>query len=442
VGKIRACAGVVQMTGPDTRMDQLTHVKPANPLPVKCAHCTMPDLDFVATPYLLVKGFAAPAETAPAEVGNFLVRDRVRKILELVVPGACRFVPTAEKKSAKAIKEWWLAAPTHVVGASGLPLALHRMASKGDQRCSKCGEPSTGYYPWVQIKGKPNQYRFVGLDGCDCRGLDVFKTKYWSAIDTVENQYAEGVEYFRKRGEELPPWSNFGKDLGLKEPPHPQRWTRIHLDRDLFFSVRLEQLLKKAKVKGQLVRLMMGDNEHVQPTPEDIAWAEEQLQVLARAGLVDAKPAAAAGAKSGGADKWFGEYLKKNAAKKPPAKVDFQSIEKKQKVSLPAQYKDFMSVVGPKAFRNVMQIDGFTAKVLPPKKLDFIDYRRDKWDELGAESDVDGIAFAETDHGDVFVFETSKKKNAAVYWYNHEENTVEPFAASFAECIRRFDQST
>jgi hypothetical protein len=191
-----------------------------------------------------------------------------------------------------------------------------------------------------------------------------------------------------------------------------------------------------------LVRLMMGDNEHVLPTPEDIVWADEQLQVLARAGLVDAKPATAAGTKSGGADKWFGEYLKKNAAKRPPAKVDFQAIEKKQKVSLPAHYKDFVSRVGAKSYPDVMQIEGFTARVLPPKKLNFKDYRRDKWEELGVESDVDGIAFAETDHGDVFVFVTSKKKDAAVYWYNHEENTVEPFAASFAECIRRFDQKS
>ena len=60
-----ASAGVVEMTGPDTRMDE-----GANPLPVKCPHCTMPDLDFVAEPYRLATGFTAPVETAPAEVGN------------------------------------------------------------------------------------------------------------------------------------------------------------------------------------------------------------------------------------------------------------------------------------------------------------------------------------------------------------------------------------
>jgi hypothetical protein len=52
---------VVEMTGPDTRMDQFgNRDEPANPLPVKCPHCTMPDLESIAEPYLLAKGFAAP----------------------------------------------------------------------------------------------------------------------------------------------------------------------------------------------------------------------------------------------------------------------------------------------------------------------------------------------------------------------------------------------
>jgi hypothetical protein len=424
-------SGIVEMTGPDTRMDER-----ANPLPVKCPHCTMPDLDFVAKPYLLTRGFASPAETAPAEVGNFLVRDRVRKILEIAVPGACSFVPAAEKTSKKPIKEWWLAVPARVVEMPGLPLA-----SKKDGRCKKCGEPSLGYYPYVPIKGKPNEHRHIGLDKCDYCGIDVFKPKQWLAVDTAENQYAEALKYTEK-GEEPPPWSNFGARLGVKDPPpHPQRWTRVNISRELFFSVRLEQLLKKAKVKGQLVRAL---NERVpqladvQPSADDLEWIEEKLRLLAKAGLVDARPAAPA-KKSSGADKWFGEYLKNNAAKKPPDKIDFAAIEKKRKLTLPKEYKDFVSVIGPKAFKNVMEIDGFTARVLAPTKLDFKDYRRDKWDQLGVESDVDGIAFAATDHGDVFVFDASKNGHA-IFWYDHEQNAVEPFAASFAECIKRFDQ--
>src|SRR5689334_10530180 len=85
----------VEMVGPDSQMDRFGSAeRPANALPAKCPHCTVPNFDFVAKPYLLAKGFAIPAETTHAEVGNFLVRERARKILELVVPGACTFHPT------------------------------------------------------------------------------------------------------------------------------------------------------------------------------------------------------------------------------------------------------------------------------------------------------------------------------------------------------------
>src|SRR5688572_4410720 len=132
------------MTGPDTRMDQFgSRDEPANPLPVKCPHCTMPDLDAVAKPYLLAKGFASPAEHSPAEVGNFLVRERTRRILELVAPGACTFHPTAEKKSKKPT-DWFLAVPAHVIDVPGMP-----ENDKKGERCSKCKAPKLGYqtYP-------------------------------------------------------------------------------------------------------------------------------------------------------------------------------------------------------------------------------------------------------------------------------------------------------
>ena len=47
----------VRMTGPDVRMDVIgdNYYNPANPLPVRCLHCTFPDIDFVPQPYLLTK---------------------------------------------------------------------------------------------------------------------------------------------------------------------------------------------------------------------------------------------------------------------------------------------------------------------------------------------------------------------------------------------------
>src|SRR5438132_9002901 len=77
----------VEMVGPDEQMDQVgDNSEPANRLPIRCAHCSFPDIDFISKPYLLAKGFSSPSEISPAEAGNFLVRDRVKRVLEIVLP--------------------------------------------------------------------------------------------------------------------------------------------------------------------------------------------------------------------------------------------------------------------------------------------------------------------------------------------------------------------
>jgi hypothetical protein len=246
-------------------------------------------------------------------------------------------------------------------------------------------------------------------------------------------------------------------------PTHAERWTRRHIDRDLFFSLRLEQLLKQAKVKGQLVR-SSAFNE-LKPTAEDAAWVEEKLQLLAR-GTRERSSVAAGSKKKGGTLKkgvlkkpgaakkgdaavrrWFGEFLKKNATGKKPPRADFVAVEKKHKLALPQDYKDFISTVGPKSFQDVMQQEGFKVRVLPPGKLDFKTYRRGNtkgvlFDEESLR--VDGVAFADTVHGDCFVFDVSDAGagDYSVLWYDHENSVMEPFAPGFAQCIRRFAERT
>ena len=207
-------------------------------------------------------------------------------------------------------------------------------------------------------------------------------------------------------------------------------------DRNLYFSVRLEQLFRRAKVKGQLVRSY--EFKNIKPTSEDEAWIAEKLKLLAEHGLVDA-PKSAASPPNGAAKKWFQQFVKKNAAKKSQSH-DFAAVEKKQKLALPADYKDFITVVGPKTFADVNGLEGSTTSVLPPAELDFNDYRRGKVPELeGDDAAVDGVAFATVDSGDVFVFDVAAPGGDwPVYFYNHEENSLEHFAANFAECIRRF----
>jgi hypothetical protein len=423
---------VVEMTGPDTRMDQFgNRDEPANPLPVKCPHCTMPDLESIAEPYLLAKGFAAPAEHSLAEVGNFLVRERMRRILALAVPGACTFHPTAEKKSKKRT-DWFLAVPAHVIEVPGM--VEH---DPKRERCKKCGEPKLGYQTYLRARHVAHKMT---------AGVDVFKSKQWYAGQTAEDSLKEVNKYRKKEKIEPLPWSHYG----LTPPPHPQRWTRDGVSRDLYFSVRLEQLLKKAKVKGQLVRLL--DFEGVKPTDADLAWIDEKLALLAEHGLVDTPPKKPAKGRTrdDGTSRWFAQYLKKNAAKKKPAAapIDFAAIEKKHRVALPQDYKDFISTVGEREFEDVMEQEGFSAFVVTPKKLDFRDYRRGKMKNLLFDEEslaVDGVMFAETEHGDAFVFDIAQRDpagNYPIYWYDHEGNVLEPFASTFAACVRRFVERT
>lgn len=209
------------------------------------------------------------------------------------------------------------------------------------------------------------------------------------------------------------------------------------IGRDLYFSVRLEQLFKRAKVKGQLVRL--GYCKDVKTTPEDEAWIAEKLKLLAEHGLVDA-PKPVAGKTGSVAQKWFQQFVKKNAAKKKPG-VDFAVMEKKHKVTLPPDYKNFLTVVGAKTFADVNDMEGSTTSVLPPAELDFKDYRAGKVPYLeGEDAEVDGVMFAAVDSGDVFVFDVRAPGDWPVYFYNHEENVLEHYAANFAECIKRFAQ--
>jgi hypothetical protein len=402
------------MIGPDERIDEHGDCRPANELPLKCPHCTFPDLDYIANPYILARGISIPAETAPARLGNFLIRDRVRLIFELAVPGACSFHSTDAGKT-KVMSPWWLAVPKRKLQTP--------WPKPSPPFCSKCGEPKVWWSPMGPTWEKMRYY--------DTGEIDVFKTAEWGAMATVEDSYEEANAHRKKSG--LPPltWS----ERDVPPPSHPERWTRGNPWRDLYFSVRLEQLLKRARVKGQLVRAL--DFKDVELSGEDVSWIEERLAQLRQNGLVgETKPA-----KNVGAQRWFRDYLKKNARQRRKP-VNFDRVETKHHLALPQDYKNFILTVGPKSFRDVNETEGFRANVLPPERLNFKDYRRGKVPGLDEEeSHIDGVMFASTEHGDCFLFDVSVKGNDyPVFWWDHEQNMLEPFAANFAECIQRFAQ--
>ncbi|HTL30839.1 MAG TPA: SMI1/KNR4 family protein, partial [Tepidisphaeraceae bacterium] len=217
-------------------------------------------------------------------------------------------------------------------------------------------------------------------------------------------------------------------------PTHSQRWTRTNLKRDLFFSVRLWELLKRAKVKGQLVRLWAF--EDVKPSVDDEAWIKEKLALINGAPVKRSKPAA----RSSG-DHWFAEFLQKNGPKRKLPKPAFAAIEKKAKIKLPRDYKEFIATVGPRSFDNVMQQEGYTANILAPGKLDTTQFRRAKLKKLlNGEAPIDGVLFASANNGDAFLFDIARPARGdslAVWYLDHEAHTLEPFAGSFAECIER-----
>src|SRR4051812_3345025 len=284
----------IEMSQGDDLMDEGPDGEPLNPLPVKCELCKMPDLDYVAEPYLLNRGISSPAELASTGTDNFLVRESAKKVLERVAPGQCRFVPTIHYKTRQPTP-WFVAVPQSTeVTAS--PPAKRR-------RCPRCGEPWY-FHPYSEADDVDAWQNPIAPH-------DVFRSRYW--------------------GSHTAPFKGWGK-------PRPPIFGRA-----LYFSVRLETLFKKLNLRG-LVRY---DECKGAPTGADLTWVEEQLRVLKASG---ARPKG--GKAPAGVNEWFAAYVKNNARKTPP-KHDIVAVERARKLKLPESYKRFIAKVGAKSFKGV-----------------------------------------------------------------------------------------
>jgi hypothetical protein len=392
-------AGYVEMSGSDSRMDQAGNFDwPSNEWPVQCKHCTFPDIDFVPQPYWLTKGIAAPGDMAPAELGNFFVRERTQKILEAVAPGACRYYPTQDKKTSRPT-EWRLAVPAKLVRTADV--------DKRVPRCPKCGEPRA-VHPGSHFRLCPIKPG----------GAEVFKSEQWGSSESI----GEKSGWY---------WMHI---LGLKQAPKapPHQWTRLSLSRDLFFSNRLYLLVKTLKLKGFAYSAF----HEFHPTAADKAWVDEQLVRLTKLGLAGDAGTAKKSAKKPGAS-WLKAYLREHGAIGMAKLADVRAWEKKHKLKLPADYVSYVTEMRNRAFEDVDGQEGFEVSVLPPKKLDARSFRLGKVEN---EEEVDGLMFAATGHGDAFCFDLRGKpaKNPPVYHYQHEQDHFEPYANNFAEAIRRF----
>lgn len=376
----------VAISSSDDRMDcREMFYDPINPLPKRCRKCGFPDLDHVPQPYFLVKSRTMTSnELAEAENGNFFIRERVRRVLDILAPGQCTYYPTTYKGTSETTP-WLLAVPNHQVVTAKVNPSI--------PRCAACGEPRSAH-PGTQW----SESLFGRLRGHQSRGegwtadsdYDVLKSSTWGSSERGWDQW---------------------------------------ISRDLFLSVRLLHLLKKIKAKGFHEATCQ---KPASPDKEESAWITDKLHALEAAGI----PPHAEGALSDEDAKWLRGFIKTHSAELT-SDWDIKAVERRIKAKLPKSYLDFIRGVGPMSFENVDEQDGFTASVLTPDKLEMeTGYAEFEDDESKA---VNALTFAATGHGDCFCFDVQKgRKEYAVVLYKHEGNFFEPYADNFAACIKRF----
>lgn len=360
---------------------------PVNPLPIKCQRCRFVDLNFLPQSYGLFKAIDNPSDVAPAEVGNFLARERVHRIFEITVPGQCDFYPTHNLKT-KQPTSWFLAVPKRILQTG--------IVKQSIKRCPECGEPEsahgTQYEKRYQVSSSP---------------FDVFKSGNWISV-----------------GEKAP---DYTKDYYRSCVDHRHALT---LNRELYFSTRLEILLKKLAIRGMCRAI----NFAIKPTANDLAWAQEKVR------LVESLSAEAGSTEVfSSIEEWFETYLRKTG-KKVTKPFNFEAIEQTRGLTLPSSYKEFVTKIGKKTFKNMDGEEGFHVRILPPEELDFVEFQKasNRDTEQSNDERIDGVIFATTEHGDVLCFDVTKRNSDyPIYLYDHEMDDFEPFTTNFASCIKR-----
>src|SRR3569833_2428176 len=155
---------LIWLTMTESRLDQKLYNQPINPLPAKCPVCGFPDLNAVPQPYYLARSRASTAASISlAEVGNFLVKDTVKDILEGISPTLCTFYPTYYRNTDE-VTQWWLCVPTATVDSGHI--------KDNVPRCPECGEPRSGHY------GSPNEY-----NSSHSVAVDFAKSRNWMSAD-------------------------------------------------------------------------------------------------------------------------------------------------------------------------------------------------------------------------------------------------------------------
>jgi hypothetical protein len=362
-------------------------LRPINGLPAKCSKCGFPDLDFIPQSYFVVKSKSlAPNELAMAANGNFFVRARIREVLELIAPDQCSYFPTQFKGSTEATP-WYLAVPKHQVATAKVKPSI--------RRCKSCGEPcsahpGTQYSEWL-FNPKADGRRYSGWTGES--EFHILKSSTWASSD-------EG-------------WD---------------KW----ISRELFMSVRLLHLLRKINAKGFYEATC---SKPTLPDKDESSWVGAQVERLKNHGI-QLHPS---GTLSDLDKKWFGDFLR-TLPRTSKNQHEIKSVEKRLRLKLPKSYADFITKVGSRSFKRVDENHAMTVHVVAAEELDGKTYRRGALQSDDEETNaIDGLMFAWASDGDCFCFNIEKgRKEYEVFVFRHELNHFEPYAESFAACLKRF----
>jgi hypothetical protein len=320
-----------------------------------------------------------PTEISAGAHGNLLVRPRLRRIIEVILPEQCRFYPTTYFKSSEQTP-WSLAVPVEFCHTG--------MVKKTIPRCQSCGEPMSGhpgseYEKWEHV-----------LDDASQMTSELYKSENWSSGDL--------------RGGARKAWIN----------------------REISISLRFYRLLRDLKVAG-----IYQTGGETKPDKAELSWVAEKMSFVRKQGI----PLVPEGALSTEDKKWFTDYLRatKRVAKKP---VEVRDLEKRHKVKFPKSFLDYVETVGSQSYPDIDGQEGFNVTIHLPKDCDFKNFRKgaiQSDDEVSQA--VDGVMFASTEHGDCFVFDFRKDgKEYEVFVYLHEMNSYENYAPNFVKCLKRF----
>lgn len=316
----------------------------------------------------------SPIEMVPAQAGNLLVRDRVRKVLSLLTADEFDFYPTRFEGTSDRTP-WSLVVPRYQIVTAGVASSI--------SRCDVCDEPRSAHpgSQWID--------RHLSIESPQ----DSLKSLNWCSSEKGWDQW---------------------------------------IDRQLFMSVRLYALLRRIRARG-LDEATCG--EPTSPNREERAWVQTKLNFLNEHKIPNHAP----GRLSHDDAKWFRDYLKGQDLR-PADSIDWRRLEKSFGFKLPKCYKDFIDKVGACSFEEVDDSDGAIITVLSPKGMDCESVQRGQTGCGDHESDaINGIVFANSDHGDSFCFDIREdRKEFEVYRYRHDYDIFEPYAPKFAACIRRF----